>query len=660
MTGYSRADTADNIANNKVANADDLDNEFNAVQSAFNASSGHTHDGTSGSGAPITKLGPVQDVIITTSQVYPKTTNVVDLGTSTLQYKDLWIDGTANIDSLVADTADINAGTIDATVIGDTTPAAASFTTVSSTAGIIGNVTSSGTSTFATVDINGGAVDGTIIGAAAPASAAFTTVTATSVTSAVISSNATVTGGSINATPIGATTPSTGAFTSISSTTGITGNLTGAVTGNASTATKLATARTVSLSGDVVGSVSFDGTANVNIVATVQPDSVALGTDTTGNYVAGVSGTANQITVTSGVGEGVSPVLSLPSAVTLPGTLTTVGTAIIGGDLIVNGTTTTVNSNTVNIADSIVTLNSDEVGVPSQNAGIEIERGTSANVSWLWDEANDRWTSAGEVIHTAGGFVGNITGNVTGNVTGTTSGTHTGAISSSAATITGGSITGITDLAIADGGTGASTAAGALTNLGLTATAAELNIMDGVVATTAEINYLDGVTSAIQTQLNTKAALASPALTGTPTAPTAASGTNNTQVATTAFVNTEIAADVGATVGVANSSLVKTALNASGTAPIFACRAWVSFNGSTGGIYSSGNVGSVTRNGTGSYTVNFTTAMPHAGFAAVMSSGNEGLVAREGGRGTTYVGVTNTDAYYAVRDSQYISVAIFA
>ena len=660
MTGYSRADTADNIANNKVANADDLDNEFNAVQSAFNASSGHTHDGTSGSGAPITKLGPVQDVIITTSQVYPKTTNVVDLGTSTLQYKDLWIDGTANIDSLVADTADINAGTIDATVIGDTTPAAASFTTVSSTAGITGNVTSSGTSTFATVDINGGAVDGTIIGAAAPASAAFTTVTATSVTSAVTSSNATVTGGSINATPIGATTPSTGAFTSISSTTGITGNLTGAVTGNASTATKLANARTVSLSGDVVGSVSFDGTANVNIVATVQPDSVALGTDTTGNYVAGVSGTANQITVTSGVGEGVSPVLSLPSAVTLPGTLTTVGTAIIGGDLIVNGTTTTVNSNTVNIADSIVTLNSDEVGVPSQNAGIEIERGTSANVSWLWDEANDRWTSAGEVIHTAGGFVGNITGNVTGNVTGTTSGTHTGAISSSAATITGGSITGITDLAIADGGTGASTAAGALTNLGLTATAAELNIMDGVVATTAEINYLDGVTSAIQTQLNTKAALASPALTGTPTAPTAASGTNNTQVATTAFVNTEIAADVGATVGVANSSLVKTALNASGTAPIFACRAWVSFNGSTGGIYSSGNVGSVTRNGTGSYTVNFTTAMPHAGFAAVMSSGNEGLVAREGGRGTTYVGVTNTDAYYAVRDSQYISVAIFA
>jgi hypothetical protein len=65
----------------------------------------------------------------------------------------------------------------------------------------------------------------------------------------------------------------------------------------------------------------------------------------------------------------------------------------------------------------------------------------------------------------------------------------------SAVAITGGTITGITDLAVADGGTGSSTAAGALINFGLTATAAELNILDGVTATTAEINILDGVTA---------------------------------------------------------------------------------------------------------------------------------------------------------------------
>ena len=121
--------------------------------------------------------------------------------------------------------------------------------------------------------------------------------------------------------------------------------------------------------------------------------------------------------------------------------------------------------------------------------------------------------------------------------------------------ITGGSITGITDLAIADGGTGASTAANALLNFGLTATAAELNTLDGITATTAELNYTDGVTSNIQTQLDAKAPLASPALTGTPTAPTAAVGTNTTQVATTAFVNAEIA----------NDAPTKTGTGASGT-----------------------------------------------------------------------------------------------
>ncbi|HWR60998.1 MAG TPA: hypothetical protein VN580_05265 [Clostridia bacterium] len=69
-------------------------------------------------------------------------------------------------------------------------------------------------------------------------------------------------------------------------------------------------------------------------------------------------------------------------------------------------------------------------------------------------------------------------------------------------------------LPIANGGTGATTAAAALTNLGLTATAAELNILDGITATTAELNYTDGVTSNIQTQLNSKLALAGGTMTG--------------------------------------------------------------------------------------------------------------------------------------------------
>jgi hypothetical protein len=59
---------------------------------------------------------------------------------------------------------------------------------------------------------------------------------------------------------------------------------------------------------------------------------------------------------------------------------------------------------------------------------------------------------------------------------------------------------------VSAGGTGATSAESALVNLGLTATAAELNILDGVTSTTAELNYVDGVTSPIQTQLNAKQA----------------------------------------------------------------------------------------------------------------------------------------------------------
>lgn len=65
------------------------------------------------------------------------------------------------------------------------------------------------------------------------------------------------------------------------------------------------------------------------------------------------------------------------------------------GNLTVNGTTTTVNSNEVNIGDSVILLNSDEIGVPTQNAGFEVERGTSANVSFLWNETNDYWDMGG-------------------------------------------------------------------------------------------------------------------------------------------------------------------------------------------------------------------------------------------------------------------------
>ncbi len=81
-------------------------------------------------------------------------------------------------------------------------------------------------------------------------------------------------------------------------------------------------------------------------------------------------------------------------------TVTSAG-VVVAGNMTVNGTTTTVNSNTVSIADNIVTLNSDATGSPSQNAGIEVERGDEANVQVRWNEGSDKWTftNDGAVYH---------------------------------------------------------------------------------------------------------------------------------------------------------------------------------------------------------------------------------------------------------------------
>ena len=82
---------------------------------------------------------------------------------------------------------------------------------------------------------------------------------------------------------------------------------------------------------------------------------------------------------------------------------------------------------------------------------------------------------------------------------------------------------------------------------------------------------------------------------------------------------TEVNAGTDSTRAIVPNTLLggmRTHLNASGTAPIYACRAWVNFNGTgTVAIISSRNVSSVTDNGVGDYTINFTTAMPDANYA---------------------------------------------
>ena len=251
-----------------------------------------------------------------------------------------------------------------------------------------------------------------------------------------------------------------------------TGTITGALAGNASTATALATARNFSVSGDITTpNVAFNGSAVVGLVstlATVNSNVGQFGTTTaipvvtvnakglvtavstaaivtswnldadagTTNAVAGgetltlaggvgVDTTVSGNTVTFAIGQAVATNSNVTfNNVAVNGTLssdditaatmTASGHVVVQGNLTVNGTTTTVNSNTVAIGDSIMLLNNDETGTPSENAGFEVERGTSTNVSILWNEGTDYWQindgSTTSKLLSAGNFAASFTG----------------------------------------------------------------------------------------------------------------------------------------------------------------------------------------------------------------------------------------------------------
>jgi len=174
----------------------------------------------------------------------------------------------------------------------------------------------------------------------------------------------------------------------------VTGNLTGNVTGNASTATTLQTARTISLSGDVSGSVSFNGSANATISTAIQPNSVALGTDTTGNYMSALTqGTG--VTITHTPSEGSNATIAIGQAVGTSASVTFANLTVTG-DLTVSGTTTSINTETLTVDDNIIVLNNNATGAPSQNAGIEVERGSSTNVALRWNESSDKWETTND------------------------------------------------------------------------------------------------------------------------------------------------------------------------------------------------------------------------------------------------------------------------
>ena len=194
---------------------------------------------------------------------------------------------------------------------------------------------------------------------------------------------------------------------------------------------------TVTLTGDVTGTANTTltdlGNGTVSVATTIAANSVALGTDTTGNYVAAVAGTTNQVTVTGSGSESAAVTISLPQDIhtgasptfagatldnirvgvtavneidtstgnliidSAGGTTTVDDNLIVSGDLTVNGTTTTVNSTTVTIDDPVFTLGGNTVPTSndSKDRGIEFRWHDGANAKlgfFGYDESTGKFT----------------------------------------------------------------------------------------------------------------------------------------------------------------------------------------------------------------------------------------------------------------------------
>jgi hypothetical protein len=240
------------------------------------------------------------------------------------------------------------------------------------------------------------------------------------------------------------------------------------------------------------------------------------------------------------------------------------------------------------------------------------------------------------------------------------------------------SLTGLTTpLSIAQGGTGGNTQAASLTALG-----AALNAVDAKTAAYTVIaadrgKLIDATTGTWTLTLTAAATLGAGFVVGVRN-----SGTGTITIDPNASEQIDGATTIALAAGesclcVCTGTAWKTVgrtsdeITATGSAPLYACRAWANFNGTLSGSIpprASGNVSSVTDNGTGDYTVNFTTAMQDINYAAIGSCSSEGGQAyMVGTNSTNWSAVVPTTSacriitsYAAnVGDSTYVSFAVF-
>ena len=193
---------------------------------------------------------------------------------------------------------------------------------------------------------------------------------------------------------------------------------------------------TISLTGDVTGSATMTDLGSTSISTTIAANSVALGTDTTGNYVQDITGTANEITVSGSGSESASVTLALPDDVTIGNDLTVTGDVgaanmVLSGNLTVSGSTTTVSSSTLAVTDGAVKVSKDNAANATDFGlyGQYVESSTTKYAGLLWDasesskfrlfhgnqsEPTTTLNTSG-TGHTTGTLLANVEGSLTGN-----------------------------------------------------------------------------------------------------------------------------------------------------------------------------------------------------------------------------------------------------
>ena len=457
-TNYIRQST---FTDGDIITAALFNNEYNQIQNAFvyaaTGTTGHRHDGTSGQGGNIHTIGdqdfdnkiavdstnnrwgffvsvgdvPVEQIRIQDGAIVPVTDDDIDLGTSSLEFKDLYIDGTAYLDAI----------SFNGTVISATASELNTLDGITSTVAEL-NVLDGITATTAELNYTDGVTSSiqTQIDTKAPtASPTFT--------------------GTLTA-------PTINASTSLE------------IAGTALTVTAAELNTLDGITATVAELNALDG-----ITATVEELNILDGvTATTAelNILDGVTATTAELNALDGITATVSELNILDGVTATTAELNTLDgiTATVAELNALDGITATVAE--LNILD----------GVTATTAELNALDGITATVTEL--NLLDGVTATTAEIN----FLDGVTSSIQSQLSGL-QGSDQSLVDISGITHSDG-------LFIVSNGTNWVGESGntAITSLGVTATATELNLLDGATVTTAEINYLDGVTSNIQTQIN--------------------------------------------------------------------------------------------------------------------------------------------------------------